>query len=164
VGGLTNNNPYPLGIAALGLTAAAYVGEIIRSGIQSVESGQLDAGRALGLSYRASMRLVVIPQGLRRVLPALVNQFTALLKASALVYFLGLIAGQRELFQVGRDLNAQSGSLSPLVAAGVFYLILTIPLTHLVNFVDDRLRRGKSATETENPLAPIASTTSQEIS
>ncbi|MBO0885170.1 MAG: ABC transporter permease subunit, partial [Mycobacterium sp.] len=93
VGGLTNNNPYPLGIAALGLTAAAYVGEIFRSGIQSVDSGQLDAGRALGLSYRTSMRLVVVPQGIRRVLPALVNQFTALLKASALVYFLGLITG-----------------------------------------------------------------------
>ena len=64
------------------------------------------------------MRLVVIPQGIRRVLPALVNQFISLLKASSLVYFLGLIAGQRELFQVGRDLNAQTGNLSPLVAAG----------------------------------------------
>jgi polar amino acid transport system substrate-binding protein len=163
VGGLTNNNPYPLGIAALGLTAAAYVGEIFRSGIQSVESGQLEASRALGLSYRSSMALVVVPQGIRRVLPALVNQVIALLKASALVYFLGLIAGQRELFQVGRDLNAQTGSLSPLVAAGVFYLILTIPLTHLVNFVDNRLRHGRSVAEPENPLDPIASTTSQEM-
>jgi polar amino acid transport system substrate-binding protein len=163
VGGLTNNNPYPLGIAALGLTAAAYIGEIFRSGIQSIDSGQLDAGRALGLSYRTSMRLVVIPQGIRRVLPALVNQFIALLKASALVYFLGLIAGQRELFQIGRDLNAQSGSLSPLLAAGVFYLILTIPLTHLVNFADNRLRQGKSATEPEDPLGQITSTTNQEI-
>jgi polar amino acid transport system substrate-binding protein len=143
VGGLTHNNPYPLGIAALGLTAAAYIGEIFRSGIQSVEPGQLDAARALGLSYRTAMRMVVIPQGIRRVLPALVNQFIALLKGSALVYFLGLIAGQRELFQVGRDLNAQTGSLSPLVAAGLFYLLLTIPLTHLVNVVDDRLRRGR---------------------
>ena len=162
-GGLTNNNPYPLGIAALGLTAAAYVGEIFRSGIQSVDSGQLDASRALGLSYRAAMRLVVIPQGIRRVLPALVNQFIALLKASALVYFLGLIAGQRELFQVGRDLNAQTGSLSPLVAAGLFYLILTIPLTHLVNFVDHRLRQGRPAVEPEDPLDRIASTTGQEM-
>jgi polar amino acid transport system substrate-binding protein len=152
-GGLTNNNPYPLGIAALGLTAAAYIGEIFRSGIQSVDSGQLEASRALGLSYRTSMRLVVIPQGIRRVLPALVNQFIALLKASALVYFLGLIAGQRELFQVGRDLNAQTGSLSPLVAAGMFYLILTIPLTHLVNFVDNRLRQGRPAAEPADPLA-----------
>jgi polar amino acid transport system substrate-binding protein len=163
VGGLTNNNPYPLGIAALGLTAAAYVGEIFRSGIQSVEPGQLDASRALGLSYDTAMRMVVIPQGIRRVLPALVNQFIALLKASALVYFLGLIAGQRELFQVGRDLNAQTGSLSPLVAAGVFYLMLTIPLTHLVNVVDHRLRHGRSVAAPEDPLDRIASTTSQEM-
>ena len=123
--------------------AAAYIGEILRSGIQSVESGQLEASRALGFSYPSSMRLVVIPQGIRRVLPALVNQFISLLKASSLVYFLGLIASQRELFQVGRDLNAQTGNLSPLVAAGLFYLALTIPLTHLVNYIDRRLGRGR---------------------
>ena len=155
VGGLTGNNPYPLGIAALGLMAAAYIGEIFRSGIQSVESGQLEAARALGFSYRGSMRLVVVPQGIRRVLPALVNQFISLLKASALVYFLGLVAGQRELFQVGRDLNAQTGNLSPLVAAGLFYLALTIPLTHLVNYIDRRLRQGRAEAEPEDPLAPL---------
>ncbi len=149
VGGLTNNNPYPLGIAALGLMAAAYIGEILRSGIQSVDPGQLEASRALGFSYSAAMRLMVVPQGVRRVLPALVNQFIALLKASALVYFLGLVAQQRELFQVGRDLNAQTGNLSPLVAAGVFYLLLTVPLTHLVNYIDSRLRRGRAAVEPE---------------
>ena len=152
VGGLTGNNPYPLGIAALGLMAAAYVGEILRSGIQSVEEGQLEASRALGFSYPSAMRLIVIPQGIRRVLPALMNQFISLLKASSLVYFLGLIASQRELFQVGRDLNAQTGNLSPLVAAGLFYLMLTIPLTHLVNFIDARLRRGRTPVEDE-PLA-----------
>ena len=73
------------------------------------------------------------------------------------MYFLGLIASQRELFQVGRDLNAQTGNLSPLVAAGLFYLVLTIPLTHLVNFIDDRLRRGRTAAEPEDPLAPSTS-------
>jgi polar amino acid transport system substrate-binding protein len=163
VGGLTNNNPYPLGIAALGLMAAAYVGEIFRSGIQSVEAGQLEASRALGFSYAGSMRLVVIPQGVRRVLPALVNQFISLLKASSLVYFLGLIASQRELFQVGRDLNAQTGNLSPLVAAGLFYLMLTIPLTHLVNLIDDRLRRGRQVTEPDDPLDPASPARTQEI-
>ncbi len=162
VGGLTGNNPYPLGIAALGLMAAAYVGEIFRSGIQSVEAGQLEASRALGFSYPASMRLVVVPQGIRRVLPALVNQFISLLKASSLVYFLGLVANQRELFQVGRDLNAQTGNLSPLVAAGLFYLILTIPLTHLVNYIDARLRKGKPA-EPEDPLSPLNPASSQEM-
>lgn len=160
VGGLTGNNPYPLGIAALGLMAAAYIGEIFRSGIQSVEPGQMEASRALGFSYSSSMRLVVIPQGVRRVLPALVNQFISLLKASSLVYFLGLVASQRELFQVGRDLNAQTGNLSPLVAAGLFYLLLTIPLTHLVNYIDNRLRRGRPPAD-EDPLEP--SITSQEM-
>lgn len=162
VSGLTNNNPYPLGIAALGLTAAAYIGEILRSGIQSVESGQLEASRALGFGYPDAMRLVVIPQGIRRVLPALVNQFIALLKASALLYFLGLVAGQRELFQVGRDFNAQTGSLSPLVAAGILYLALTIPLTHLVNYVDHRLRRGRPA-EADDPLDLSPAISSQEM-
>jgi polar amino acid transport system substrate-binding protein len=162
VGGLTGNNPYPLGIAALGLMAAAYVGEILRSGIQSVEAGQLEAARALGFSYSSSMRLVVVPQGVRRVLPALVNQFISLLKASSLVYFLGLIASQRELFQVGRDLNAQTGNLSPLVAAGLFYLLLTIPLTHLVNYIDARLRRGRPATA-EDPLDPANPTMTPEM-
>lgn len=163
VGGLTGNNPYPLGIAALGLMAAAYVGEILRSGIQSVEAGQMEAARALGFSYSSSMQLVVVPQGVRRVLPALVNQFISLLKASSLVYFLGLIASQRELFQVGRDLNAQTGSLSPLVAAGLFYLSLTIPLTHLVNYIDARMRRGRTSAEAEDPLGPTPATTQEMI-
>ena len=163
VSGLTHNDPYPLGIAALGLMAAAYMGEILRSGIQSVDPGQLEASRALGFSYPSAMRLVVVPQGIRRVLPALVNQFIALLKGSALVYFLGLVAQQRELFQVGRDLNAQTGNLSPLVAAGVFYLVLTIPLTHLVNYIDTRLRRGRSAAGPEEPANIVTSTFGQGI-
>jgi polar amino acid transport system substrate-binding protein len=163
VGGLTGNNPYPLGIAALGLMAAAYVGEILRSGIQSVEAGQLEASRALGFSYSLSMRLVVVPQGIRRVLPALVNQFISLLKASSLVYFLGLIASQRELFQVGRDLNAQTGNLSPLVAAGLFYLALTIPLTHLVNYIDNRLRRGRPVADSTDPASPANPASTQEM-
>jgi polar amino acid transport system substrate-binding protein len=163
VGSLTGNDPYPLGIAALGLMAGAYIGEILRSGIQSVEAGQLEASRALGFSYGSSMQLVVVPQGIRRVLPALVNQFISLLKASSLVYFLGLIASQRELFQVGRDLNAQTGSLSPLVAAGLFYLLLTIPLTHLVNYIDDRLRRGRTVTNADDPASPANPAISQEM-
>lgn len=141
---ITGNNPYWLGALALALLAAAYIGEIFRSGIQSVEAGQLEAARAIGFSHRQAMALVVIPQGVRRVLPALVNQFIVLIKDSSLIYFLGLLATQRELFAVGRDLNAQTGNLSPLVAAGVVYLVLTIPLTHVVNHIDRRLRTGKA--------------------
>ncbi|MFC9662822.1 ABC transporter substrate-binding protein/permease [Nocardia sp. NPDC127606] len=140
---ITGGNPYWLGAVALALLSSAYIGEIFRSGIQSVEPGQLEAARAIGFGYRQSMTLVVIPQGVRRVLPALMNQFIALIKDSSLIYFLGLLASQRELFAVGRDLNAQTGNLSPLVAAGLMYLVLTIPLTHLVNYIDQRMRTGR---------------------
>nr|WP_228814995.1 ABC transporter substrate-binding protein/permease [Nocardia otitidiscaviarum] len=148
---LTGNNPYWLGAVALALLSSAYIGEIFRSGIQSVEPGQLEAARAIGFGYRQAMTLVVIPQGVRRVLPALMNQFIALIKDSSLIYFLGLLASQRELFAVGRDLNAQTGNLSPLVAAGLVYLLLTVPLTHLVNYIDSRLRTGRK----EEPIDPV---------
>lgn len=138
-------NPYPLGILALALIATAYMGEIFRSGIQSVEGGQLEASRALGFSYASAMRLVIIPQGVRRVLPAWVNQIIALIKESSLVYFLGLLAGQRELFRIGQDQAVNTGNQSALVLAGLFYLMLTIPLTHFVNFIDRRLRQGRRA-------------------
>ncbi|WP_410630319.1 amino acid ABC transporter permease [Amycolatopsis sp. cmx-4-83] len=140
---VVGTNPYPMGILALSLIAAAYIGEIFRSGIQSVDKGQMEASRALGMSYTRSMLLVIIPQGVRRVLPALVNQFIALVKDSSLVYVLGLLSGQRELFRIGQDLAANTGNLSPLVAAGVFFLVITVPLTHLVNYIDKKLRTGR---------------------
>lgn len=136
-------SPYPLGILALSLIAGAYIGEIFRAGIQSVERGQLEACRALGMTYGSAMRLVVVPQGIRRVLPALVNQFIAIVKDSSLVYFLGLLVSERELFRVGQDAAVLTGNLSPLVLAGVFYLVITVPLTHLVNYFDNRFRTGR---------------------
>jgi len=135
--------PYPLGIFALSLIASAYMGEIFRSGIQSVEQGQMEACRALGMSYGRAMRLVIIPQGIRRVLPAIVNQFIAIIKDSPLVYLLGLMTGQRELFRVGQDAAVLSGNLSPLMLAGLFYLVITVPLTHAVNYIDVRYRTGR---------------------
>ncbi|QEN85871.1 amino acid ABC transporter permease/ATP-binding protein [Labrys sp. KNU-23] len=136
-------SPYPLGILALSLIAGAYIGEIFRSGIQSVDRGQMEACRALSMSYGEGMRLIVVPQGVRRVLPALVNQFIGNVKDSSLVYFLGLLASEREIFRVGQDQAVVTGNLSPLLLAGVFYLVVTVPLTHLVNYIDNRLRVGK---------------------
>jgi polar amino acid transport system permease protein len=158
-------SPYPLGIIALSLIASAYIGEIFRAGIQSVEKGQLEACRALGLSYGKAMRLVVVPQGIRRVLPALVNQFIAIVKDSSLVYFLGLLVSERELFRVGQDAAVLTGNLSPLVLAGLFYLIITVPLTHLVNYFDNRFRTGrrkaappKSGLDEVEELTPVTMT------
>ena len=148
-------SPYPLGILALSLIAGAYIGEIFRAGIQSVERGQLDACRTLGMTYHQGMRLVVIPQGIRRVLPALVNQFIGNVKDSSLVYFLGLLASERELFRVGQDQAVVTGNLSPLLLAGLFYLVITVPLTHLVNHIDKRLREGKRITAVTSGLDEV---------
>ncbi|WP_140764253.1 amino acid ABC transporter permease/ATP-binding protein [Mesorhizobium sp. B4-1-4] len=149
-------SPYPLGILALSLIAGAYIGEIFRAGIQSVERGQLDATRTLGMTYGQGMRLVVIPQGIRRVLPALVNQFIGNVKDSSLVYFLGLLASERELFRVGQDQAVLTGNLSPLLLAGVFYLVITVPLTHLVNYIDARMRVGKRIVAVQSGLKEVA--------
>ncbi|MDQ3404625.1 MAG: amino acid ABC transporter permease [Actinomycetota bacterium] len=150
---IVGTDPYPLGILALSLIAAAYIGEIFRSGIQSVDKGQLEAARAVGMTYPQAMRLILIPQGIRRVLPALVNQFISLVKDSSLVYFLGLLAEQRDLFRIGQDLAANTGNLSPLVAAGLLYLAITVPLTHLVNHIDRRLRDNKRIARAKPPVS-----------
>ena len=144
-------SPYPLGILALSLIAGAYIGEIFRSGIQSVDRGQMEACRALSMSYGQGMRLIVVPQGVRRVLPALVNQFIGNVKDSSLVYFLGLLASEREIFRVGQDQAVVTGNLSPLLLAGIFYLVITVPLTHIVNLIDTRLRLGK-----QRPSSPAS--------
>jgi polar amino acid transport system permease protein len=137
------SSPYPAAILALSLMSGAYIGEIFRAGIQSVDNGQGEACRALGLTHGQTLRLVIIPQGIRRVLPALVNQFIAIIKDSSLVYFLGLVTTQRDLFRIGADASVSTGNLSPLLATGLCYLLLTVPLTHLVNHVDRRLREGR---------------------
>jgi polar amino acid transport system permease protein len=136
-------NPYPLAVVALSLIASAYISEIFRSGIQSVGAGQMNACRALGMSYWASMRHVIVPQGVRRILPALANQFVSIIKDSSLVYFLGLLSSQRDLFTIGQNISVNSANLTPLVAAGLVYLVMTVPLTHAINYID---RRGHSRT------------------
>ncbi|MEU9444139.1 amino acid ABC transporter permease [Streptomyces sp. NPDC048304] len=145
-------SPYPVAILAMSLMSGAYIGEIFRSGIQSVDKGQGEACRALGLTHGQALRLVVVPQGVRRVLPAMVNQFIAIIKDSSLVYFLGLVTSQRELFRIGQDDAMTTGNLSPLLATGLCYLLLTVPLTHLVNHIDRRLRDGsRPAAAAEQP-------------
>jgi len=133
---------YPYGVTALGLISAAYIAEIFRSGIEAVPFGQLEAARTLGMPYLTAMRLVVVPQGIRNVLPALTNQFIGAIKDSSLVYILGFTVSQREVYRIGQDASQVTGNLSPLVAAGLTYLLLTVPLTYLVNFMDRRLKKG----------------------
>lgn len=136
-------NTYAYATLALGLIATAYISEIFRAGIQSVDKGQMESARSVGMTYLQAMRLVVIPQGVRRVLPPLTNEFVALVKDSSLIFIIGLGLGERELFRTGQNLVQQHGNMSALVMAGLFYVAITVPLAHLVNFMDKRLREGK---------------------
>jgi len=151
-------------VLAIGVISGAYSAEIFRSGIQSVDPGQMQAARSLGMSYFTAMRLVVVPQGLRRVLPAQAGQFVKDVKESSLVYVLGLATGQRELFFIAQEEVARTYNSSPLLAAGLCYLAITIPLTHGVNWLDRRLREGRSVRVIPLPepdldaTAPVPST------
>ena len=134
-------NVFTAGATGLALNSAAYVAEIFRAGIQSIDRGQMEAARGLGMPYRAAMRYVIIPQAFRRVIPPLVNEFIALLKDSSLVSALGATVEGRELLRVAHDAYAQSANATPFVAASLIYLLMTLPLTRVVN----RLERGLRA-------------------
>jgi len=120
---------FAAGVAALSLNAAAYISEIFRAGIESIDSGQMEAARALGMDYPASMRWVILPQTLRRVLPPLTNESVALLKDSSLVSVVAL----SELMRVGKEFATNSGSpTTGYLAVALIYLVMTLPLTWLV--------------------------------
>ncbi|TNC29733.1 amino acid ABC transporter permease [Amycolatopsis alkalitolerans] len=152
--GLTVFGDWTYGYAALaiGLMEGAYMAEIFRSGFQSVEPGIVEAARSLGLAHLKTMRLIVIPIGIRRVLPALTGQFILVIKSTALVYLLGLASGQREMFAIAQDTAVNNASLAPLVAAGLIYLAITVPLTYAVNAWDRRLRDGRPGAPKPQPV------------
>jgi polar amino acid transport system permease protein len=154
--GLPSANVKPFGdsptgyaILAIGLINAAYIAEIFRSGIQSVPDGQMEAGRSLGMSHLTTLMLIVVPQGIRNVLPALANQFIVAVKESALVYLLGLAVGERELYFIAQQAQTLTYNSSSFIAAGLVYIAITVPLTHLVNWFDRRMRQGKRPTPTD---------------
>jgi polar amino acid transport system permease protein len=125
-------------VAALGLVGAAYMAETIRAGIQAVPKGQLEAARSLGMSQFRAMVWIVIPQAFRIVLPPLTNELILLAKDSSLVYLLGLTGTEYELAKFGRDAMNTVQSMTPLVVAGLCYLIITIPLSYLSRYLERR--------------------------
>ncbi|MBD2898000.1 hypothetical protein amrb99_69670 [Actinomadura sp. RB99] len=126
---------------ALGLAAAAYMAETIRAGIEAVPRGQLEAARSLGMSQGRAMRSIILPQAFRIIIPPLTNELVLLCKDSSLVLFLGITLEQRELTKFGRDLAGQQGNTTPIIVAGICYLIITIPLSLLARRLEARQRR-----------------------
>ncbi|MFH9419360.1 amino acid ABC transporter permease [Streptomyces sp. NPDC017529] len=128
---------------SLGLVGAAYMAETIRAGIQAVPKGQTEAARSLGMSQGRALRSVVIPQAFRIVLPPLTNELILLTKDSSLVYLLGLSLGQFELANFGRDALNEHKSLTPILIAGLLYLVITLPLGQLVRRLEARTAKAR---------------------
>lgn len=126
------------GIVALSLVAGAYLAETVRAGIQAVPPGQVEAARSLGLSHGATLRHIVMPQAFRVVIPPLTNEFVLLIKDTSLLSVLGMAIAEKDLTRFGRDAANQGWNATPLVAAGIVYLVITIPLTQLVSYLEKR--------------------------
>lgn len=124
-----------LGAIALTLTYSAYVAEVLRAGIESVHPSQRAAARSLGLSHSQSMRFVVLPQAVRRVVPPLLNDVVSLQKDAGLISVLGIPLDAIRYAQIE---TANSASFTPYVVAGALFVLLTIPMTRLTDLVSHR--------------------------
>jgi polar amino acid transport system permease protein len=129
-------------IVALTLVYSAYVAEVYRAGIESVHPSQVASARSLGLSRRKTLRFVVLPQAVRRVIPPLLNDFIGLQKDSALVAFLGYTEGLRQ----AQIIQSETFDFTPYVALALIYIVITIPQARFVDWLVERDRRRRQAT------------------
>ncbi|HOB86822.1 MAG TPA: amino acid ABC transporter permease, partial [Bacillota bacterium] len=113
----------------------AYVAEIVRAGIQSIDKGQMEAARSLGMSYPAAMRYIILPQAFRRIIPPLVNEFITLIKDSSLISVLGIA----ELTRVAEQIMSRTFNVFvPFTATAVIYFIMTFTLSQLMAYLERR--------------------------
>lgn len=126
-------------LIALSINSGAYIAEIFRAGIQSIEKGQMEAARSLGMTYRQAMRYVILPQAFRRMIPPLGNEFIALLKDSALVSVIGF----EELFRRGQLIvGATYKAFAIYLEVAFMYLIMTLTFSRFVDYLERRLKTG----------------------
>lgn len=130
-------------IAAFGLNSGAYVAEIVRSGMSAIESGQLEAGRSLGLTYSRTMVYIIVPQALKNILPALGNEFIVLLKETSVVGYIALT----DLTRAGYVVQSLTyDAFVPLIAVAAIYLVLVMIFSKLVSMLERRLARSDRST------------------
>ena len=133
------DNGIPVAIFAFGINSGAYVAEIFRAGIMSVDHGQFEAGRSLGFNYFQTMRFIVIPQMFKAVLPTLCNEFIALLKETSVAGYVGVI----DLTKAGNTIAGRTFEyFIPLITVAVIYLVLVMILSWLVGILERRLRKS----------------------
>ena len=135
----TSRNHTMVGILGLGINSGAYVAEIVRGGLMSVDKGQMEAGRSLGLNYLKTMWFVIAPQVLKNVLPTLANEFITLLKETSVA---GYVAVSDLTFAGNRIRGVTYSPFMPLIAVAIIYLILVMFLTRMVGKLERRLRQG----------------------
>lgn len=137
--------PQPVNVMlALGLVSSAYIAETLRAGLQAVPKGQTEAARSLGMPAWRAMVTIVIPQAFKIVLPPMTNEIILLTKDSSLAFILGAAASQYEMTKFGRDgIQSLDAGLTPLVMAGLFYLVITIPLSLVARKFESRSARTK---------------------
>ncbi len=124
---------------AFGLNSAAYVAEIIRAGIQGLDKGQMEAARALGMSYKQSMSVVIIPQAFKKILPTLVSEFIVLLKETSIV---GMISGTDLTYATRTIASTSYRAVEPWLGVALIYLILTSIFTYFMHKVELRLKES----------------------
>ena len=134
---------YGMVMVGLGVTAAAYMAETFRAGIQAVPKGQVEAARTLGMTPFRTMRTIVLPQAFRIVIPPLTNQLIYLVKDSSLVYVVGVTAAQYELTKFSQDFLNRTVNPTPLIVGAVCYLAITLPLSLLVRLLERRYERAR---------------------
>lgn len=133
------NFRYVAGVVAMGLNSGAYIAEIFRAGIQSIDRGQTEAARSLGMSQAQAMRYIILPQAIKRVIPPLGNEFIAMLKDSSLVSIIAI----EELLYSGQIIVGRTYQPVPIyILVALMYLILTLLISRLLSIVEGRL--GKS--------------------
>lgn len=126
-------------VLAFGLNSAAYVAEIVRSGIMSIDNGQFEAGSSLGLSYTQTMVSIILPQAFKNILPALANEFIVLLKETSVSGYIAIA----DLTKGGDTIRSQTYEpLLPLLAVAAIYLVMVMLLTHLVTKLERRLSKN----------------------
>lgn len=136
-----NINIILVGIIAFGINSGAYVSEIIRSGIKSIDKGQMEAGLSLGLKYKQVMKLIVLPEAFKNILPSLGNEFITLLKETSVGAYIGII----ELIKSGDIIASRTYDyFFPLIIVALVYLILTLSLSKMVNVMERRLNNVRS--------------------
>ncbi len=137
-----HQSAYTVALIVFSLNTGAYASEVFRAGIQSIERGQIEAARSLGFSYLEAMRYAIVPQAVRRVIPPLLNEFVILIKDTALVVVLGLLASQYELYVTAQNGYSATFNATFFIATAIGYLVITLPLIGAVNAVERRLRSG----------------------